>query len=198
MQHISMKPIIIVSTLSLVGRIKLLSSKVSNSLSLLILLIICMSGVRTANAQALDILLNTNLGSGLQMIRTEDKTTIRNSPLILVLETDFVFDHDYATQMGAKLILPLDGDPKAGISPVLKLVQDYQPFTIYLLFSAPFFFSPKTILGIETGGGLLYPISDLFSVVGEINLTTFVAGKGLADDSIIFQFNVFTGLHLNF
>jgi hypothetical protein len=151
---------------------------------------------RSAEAQKLDLHLETLGGSGISATSGEMGTATRRSPMFVEFEVGAGFDPDPRWEWTGALIAEVEGRTSLGISPQIKRLVGQGRFSGYAVAGVPAFFSPFTLLGFEVGGGLVSRIVGGMSLVIEARADFFFVGSDLPEDGMLSKFDVAVGLRV--
>ncbi len=142
-----------------------------------------------AEAQSLDINVDTTAGTGVVLGAGQDETQTQRSPFHLNIDTALVFDNDHSFEWVVGTIVQLENEPALAVNPMLRLVKRSTRIDVYASVGLPWYVVPFRRLGFELGGGALIPINDVFSLVTGVSIQTFFAGADVPDDTAVLAIN---------
>ncbi|MSP73502.1 MAG: hypothetical protein EXR76_15290 [Myxococcales bacterium] len=158
-------------------------------------------GARTAEAQALNLVSDVTLATGVRMSRGEKGGVTQRSPLFADLDFGFVLDHDETSEWGLGFTFQLEDQPAVSLCPQARMVRGEAPLKLFVGAGLPVFVSPGTLFGIEGLVGGRYELGEGFGLTSALAIDYFFAGSDLPvlpEGASLLMFNLGVGLHLLF
>jgi hypothetical protein len=151
-----------------------------------------------AAAQSLDIKLDSAMSSGLTLGSASQGVSLKRSPLLLDFDAAFIFDGDERVEWVLGSIMQLEDTSAIALNPQVRLRRSKGPFEFFTGVGLPFYLIPKTRFGPELSFGFALPLSSPIALVGGVNVSAFVLGSDLVDNTPVFTFNGAVGLRFRF
>ena len=151
-----------------------------------------------ARAQTLDFNVDANLGAGIYLGRTQFGTEIRRRPTFLALDVNSVFDGEKGIEWTISTLFQVELNPALAIIPKLRLVREIGIPSIYAQIGVPVFLTPFQRIGAEVGGGMIWPMSAQFALIGGAFIDIFFAGGDVPSSSAVLTFNAGFGGRMYF
>ncbi len=155
-------------------------------------------GARTAEAQALNLVSDVTLATGVRMSPGDGGGVTKRSPLIADLDFGFVLDHDETSEWGVGFTFGLEGKPEVSLCPQVRMVRGEAPLKLFVGAGLPVFVSPDTLFGVEGLVGGRYELQEGFGLTSALAIDYFFAGDDLPEGASNLRFNLGVGLHLLF
>jgi len=148
-----------------------------------------------ANAQALNVMIDASLASGLERV----DTVSQRAPTALDVDLGVVLDNDFTSEWGVGVTLQLEDVVALGLTPQARLVRNLAPWHFFLGAGVPVFVMPKTLYGLEVGAGVVHDLLEGVGVVGQVGLDWFFAGENLPKAaSTVVRLNASLGVRVLF
>ena len=151
-----------------------------------------------ATAQTLDFNVDANLGSGMMLGRSAAGTELRRVPTYLALDINSIFDGETGIEWTISTLIQVESNPALALTPKLRLVREIGVPSVYAQIGIPFFITPFRRIGAEVGGGMIWPMSQQFSLIGGASIDIFFAGGDVPSNSAVLAFNAGFGGRMYF
>ena len=137
-------------------------------------------------------------GSGASFGSGDGQTVVMQSPTYI--DADIIYYNDESPKMEYVIGFQaeLQGRVSAGLVPQLRLTSGPQKWMPYGLVGAPIILAPFVLLGVETGGGLLWRFHSRFGAFAEVVLDLFIIGNDLPEDGVLVQLDANLGIRMLF
>ena len=162
-----------------------------------ILLATCVP-LSVSHGQTIDLNLETSLGSGATISSTENQSNWERTSTNLQVNVGLVLDEDRQFEWVIGTIIQVEDRPAVALNPKLKIVRQVGAAEAYATLGVPWFVTPFRRLGVELGGGMIGPVNDIFSWVGNLSIQTFFAGADVPDGTTVLVLNVAFGARISF
>ena len=177
----------------------LFSALVILSLSLMLTCISWVSPLGSeAQAQSLNINLDSSVSSGIMVGPNGRKISVSRSPLLLDLDAAFIFDGDDSVEWVLGSLIQAEYTPAFAINPQVRLRRRWSLFEAFAGVGVPFFFKPYTRFGTELSLGFSFPAEGAIAFIGHANLQTYFLGSDLPDSNTVFTMNGAVGVRMRF
>ncbi len=163
-----------------------------------VILLVTIASVVPANAQTLDFNVDANLGSGIMMGRSPVGTELRRVPTFFALDVNCIFDRDKGLEWTLSTLLQVESNPAMALTPKIRLVREIGIPSVYAQFGVPLFVTPFRRIGAEVGGGMIWPLSNQFALIGGAFIDIFFAGGDVPSTSAVLAFNAGFGGRMYF
>lgn len=151
--------------------------------------------VADASAQALNVMIDASLATGLQRVGDVSQ----RAPTALDVDLGLVLDNDFTSEWGMGVTLLLEDAVALGLTPQVRLVRNPAPWHFFLGAGVPVFVMPKTLYGLEVGAGVVHDLLEGVGVVGQVGLDWFFAGENLPKAaSTVVRLNASLGVRVLF
>ncbi len=141
-------------------------------------------------AQTLDVVLDTAVGSGVTAGQGDGETLSRRTPLFLDFDAGFILDGDFETEWGIGMLMQVEEQIAVGITPQVRLLRDVWVGEIYAGIGTPVYVLPAiSRIGVELQGGALFKLHEQFSGLITISADVFFAGDDIPSDDPVLMFN---------
>ena len=151
-----------------------------------------------AQAQSLDINLDSSVSSGLMVGPNGREISISRSPLLLDIDAAFIFDGDESVEWVLGSLIQAEYTPAFAINPQVRLRRKWSLFEAFAGVGVPFFFKPYTRFGTELSLGFSFPSEGAIAFIGHANLQTYFLGSDLPDSNTVFTMNGAVGVRMRF
>ncbi len=149
-------------------------------------------------AQALDIVVDASVGSGMRVGSSGTTTDARRNPAYLSIDTGFIFDEDTSMEWTSGTIIQVEDRIALGIEPQVRILNENEWGQAFALAGVPWFITPFRRMGVELGGGTITPMTRAASLVIRGTATIFFAGGDVPDDTAILVLNLGIGSRFAF
>jgi hypothetical protein len=149
-------------------------------------------------AQSVDVSVDGRLGTGITIAASGKETSWTRTPSNLQFDAGLVFDEDEQFEWTLGAIIQLESQVAVALNPKLKLVRDLGATKAFASLGLPWFVIPVRRLGVEVGGGIIAPINETFSWVGNISIQAFFAGADVPDGQTVLVLNGAFGARIAF
>ena len=174
----------------------------NHSLSVVSLLLLGISAIcvplSATLAQSIDISVDGRLGSGVTIAETGNETSWTRTPTNLQFDAGLIFDEDEQFEWTLGTIIQLESQVAVALNPKLKLVRDLGVTKAFASLGLPWFVIPVRRLGVSVGGGIIAPINDTFSWIGNMSIQAFFAGADVPDGQTVLVLNGAFGARIAF
>ena len=166
------------------------------------LFLTCVSSLSTlgqeAQAQSLNINLDSSVSSGLMVGPSGREISVSRSPLLLDFDAAFIFDGDESVEWVLGTLIQAEYTPAFAINPQVRLRRRWSIFEGFAGVGIPFFFKPYTRFGSELSLGFSFPAEGAIAFIGHANLQTYFLGSDLPDSNTVFTMNGAVGVRMRF
>jgi hypothetical protein len=152
--------------------------------------------VSEARAQTITVNVGASVGTGME-IGAVASTEVRRSPTFVVVNAGFLLDNDRRFELGAALIMELEGRVGIAVEPQLRIHAFTKLIRLYLVAGVPIFVAPYTLYGASLGPGASYHLKR-FSVFVEGLLRAYPFGSDLPDGMALFHADLLAGARYAF
>ncbi len=139
-----------------------------------------------------------SVGSGASFGKGDGQTVVLPSPIYVDVDVIFYNDERPKIEYVIGFQAELQGRVSAGIVPQIRITNGPKEWMAYGLIGVPFVFAPFVLLGVETGGGLLWRFDTRFGAFAEVVLDLFIIGNDLPDGGILAQLDANIGIRMAF
>lgn len=164
--------------------------------------LLCVSSLTSlgseAQAQSLDINLDSSVSSGLMVGPSGREISVSRSPLMLDIDAAFIFDGDKSVEWVLGGLIQAEYTPAFAINPQVRLRRRWSLFEAFAGVGVPFFFKPYTRFGTELSLGFSFPAEGAIAFIGHANLQTYFLGSDLPDSNTVFTMNGAVGVRMRF
>ena len=166
------------------------------------LLITCVSSLsmqgQEAQAQSLNINLDSSVSSGLMVGPNGREISVSRSPLLLDFDAAFIFDGDESVEWVLGSLIQAEYTPAFAINPQVRLRRRWSIFEGFAGVGIPFFIKPYTRFGSELSLGFSFPAEGALAFIGHANIQTYFLGSDLPDSNTVFTMNGAVGVRMRF
>ncbi len=166
--------------------------------AVLLTALITIASAMPAGAQSLDFNVDANLGSGIMLGRSPVGTELRRVPTFLALDVNSVVDGEKGIEWTISTLIQVETNPALALVPKLRLVREIGVPSVYAQLGVPYFITPFQRIGAQVGGGMIWPISKQFSLIGGAFIDIFFAGGDVPSSSAVLAFNAGFGGRMYF
>jgi hypothetical protein len=163
-----------------------------------VIIFVTAASVVPASAQTLDFNIDAQLGSGLMMGRSPVGTELRRVPTFLALDVNSVFDGETGLEWTISTLLQVESNPALALIPKFRLVREIGIPSVYAQIGIPLFVTPFQRVGVEVGGGMIWPMNKQFALIGGTFIDIFFAGGDVPSTSAVLTFNAGFGGRMYF
>ncbi len=154
--------------------------------------------VGIANAQSLDVKLDTLMSSGVIFAPANGQVEKQLAPLTMNNNFVFIFDKEDHLEWVLGTRVELQDTVAFALNPQVRIKRDHKSYSTFIGAGLPVFIQPRMRIGTEVLFGLILPITSGIGLVAQANATTFLFGSDLPDNTITFSFTGNLGLRFNF
>lgn len=147
----------------------------------------------TAHAQTVTINAGAAAGTGLEIGKAEN-TVVRNSPTYVVLQGGLLFDNDQRFEVGASLLMEVEGRVGFAIEPQIRINIGSGRVRGQLIGGVPLFLAPYTLFGFSAGPGISVAVYKKLRLFSEVLFRIYPWGNDLADGSALFHTDLLLGV----
>ncbi len=176
----------------------------SSALCLAVTAIIFVLGIciehQSANAQSVDIRLDSAISSGIIAGPDSNERQIKmnRSPLLLDIDVAFIFDGDESVEWVLGTLVQAEYTASYAINPQVRIRRKWKLLEGFAGVGLPFFFTPYTRFGTELSLGVAFPAEGAIALIGHGVLHTYFLGSDLSDGNPVFTMNGAVGLRVRF
>lgn len=152
----------------------------------------------SAQAQSLDIRLDSGLSSGVIVGSQESEIKVNRSPIMLDIDAAFIFDGDESVEWVLGTLIQAEYTASYAINPQVRLRRRWKLLEAFAGFGIPFFLTPYTRFGTEISLGVAFPAEGAIALIGHGVLQTYFLGSDLSDGNPVFTMNGVVGLRVRF
>ncbi len=146
-------------------------------------------------AQTVAIDVAAGLGSGLEIGGGGGAgVVLHHSPTFTMLDIGLRLDNDQRFELGAALLLEVEGRVGVGVEPRLRINVAGKRLRPYLVAGVPIFFAPYTLYGLSIGPGANYTAWGALNIFGEVLVRAYPFGNDLPDNAALFHVDVVLGV----
>ena len=174
-------------------------TRVSSLLSFVVIFALSFGVLQnSAQAQSLDIRLDSGLSSGVIVGSQVGEIKVNRSPIMLDIDAAFIFDGDESVEWVLGTLIQAEYTPSYAINPQVRLRRRWKLLEAFAGFGLPFFFTPYTRFGTELSLGVAFPAEGAIALIGHGVLNTYFLGSDLSDGNPAFTMNGVVGLRVRF
>lgn len=156
-----------------------------------------LAGAAPAEAQTRLTTASLSGGSGVSLGTGQGgETVLQRTPIFLDAFVRTYSDEQPSPVVGGGLRVELDGRVSAALVFRAELPKRLGPVELRAFAGVPFFFAPFTMLGVELGVAVAWPLSPSLSLIGAFVADAFVWGSDLPDDSVVVMLNGSLGIEV--
>lgn len=152
-----------------------------------------------ASAQSVTVRVGAAAGTGLELAGGgAGGTGLRRSPTFVTLNGGVMLDNETRFELGAALLLELEGRVGVAVEPQLRIHAPGRRFRGYLVVGVPIFVAPYTLFGVSAGPGVSFsPLPALF-IFSELALRAYPFGNDLPQGAVLFHGDLSLGVRYAF
>lgn len=154
--------------------------------------------ISNAQAQSLDVKLDTLMGSGFVFAPANGKVETLRAPLNMNNNFIFIFDKEHHLEWVLGTRVELEDNVAFALNPQIRLKKDHKHFSSFFGVGLPTFIQPRLRVGTEVLFGSILKITDGMGLLFQVSGTTYLFGSDLPDGTIAFSLGGNVGLRFNF
>lgn len=159
-----------------------------------LVLALLLLGGSAARAQSVTVKLGAGVGSGLEIGRGQS-VGLRRSPIFVVVNGGLLFDNDQRFEVGAALLMELEGRVGVAVEPQGRLnLPASGRVSGFAVLGVPLFLSPYTLYGVSIGGGVNLRLWQRFSAFVEAAFRYYPFGNDLPEGGNLFHLDGVLGV----
>jgi hypothetical protein len=152
-----------------------------------------------AEAQTMSVRVGAAAGTGLELAGGgSGGTGVRRSPAFVTLSAGVMLDNETRFELGAALLLELEGRVGVAVEPQLRIHAPGRRFRGYLVLGTPIFVAPYTLFGVSLGPGVSFAATPSLLVFGELALRAYPFGNDLPEGAVLFHADLSLGARYAF